>query len=75
MKEAVNNGADKKALEKLLSKEKNPDFRPEWMTLNAPKVTDEPGIQLNKIAAQYIVDEEAEDTAKVTAINSSEVET
>lgn len=51
VKQAIKKGADKAAIEKLLSKEKNPDFRPHWMVLNAPKVTDEPGIQLNKIAA------------------------
>jgi hypothetical protein len=58
VKKAVEDGADKAALEKLLNKEKNPEFRPQWMLLNAPKVTDEPGMQLNKIAAQYADDEE-----------------
>ena len=41
-----------------MEKEKNPDFRPEWIVLNAPKVTDEPGIQLNKIAAKFVEEEE-----------------
>ena len=46
-------GANKTEVEKLLKKEKNPDFRPEWIVRNAPKVTEEPGIQLNRIAAEY----------------------
>jgi len=49
--EAIKGGADKKQVIKLLDKEKNPDFRKEWIVLNAPHVTDEAGVQCNKIRA------------------------
>ena len=58
VEDAIKEGANRSEIDKLLAKEKNPDFRFEWMKLNAPKVTDEPGIQLNKIAAVYHKEEE-----------------
>ena len=55
VEQAVNSGANVQEVEMLLKKEKNPDFRPEWIVLNAPKVTEDSEIQLNKIAAQYVI--------------------
>ena len=49
--EAIDEGANSGLVKKLLEKEKNPDFRKEWIILNAPRVTDEAGLHCNKIRA------------------------
>ena len=57
VEEAVKAGAKREEIDKLLEKESNPDFRMEWMKLNAPRVKDEPGILLNHLAARTYGDE------------------